>query len=213
MRTDDLISLLASNARPVEHGASSRRFRLALGWGLFGSALLLAVGFGVRPDIGEAIHRPLFWVKLLVPIAIASLAYIAADRLGRPGMRLKGVPLYIAGLLLGLWTAAAASLFFTAPELRTQAIFGQTWNSCLCNIPLVSIPVFVASMWAMKGLAPTRPAIAGGAAGLVAGSCGASIYALYCPELALPFIGIWYVLGALIPALAGALIGKRFLRW
>lgn len=213
MKTDDLISLLASSAQPIERGVASRRFRLALGWGLFGSVLLMAIAFGVRPDIDEAIYHPLFWVKLLLPIAIAWFALIAAERLGRPGVRLKGVPIYIGGLLAGLWIAAVVSLFMTAPGQRALSIFGQTWKACLFNIVLLSVPVFVAAMWAMKGLAPTRPAIAGGAAGLLAGSCAAAIYALHCPELALPFIGIWYVLGALIPSLAGVLIGKRLLRW
>jgi len=39
------------------------------------------------------------------------------------------------------------------------------------------------------------------------------VYALHCPELAAPFIGLWYLLGVLIPAGIGALIGPRLLRW
>jgi hypothetical protein len=31
--------------------------------------------------------------------------------------------------------------------------------------------------------------------------------------MAAPFIGIWYLLGMLIPAAAGALVGPRLLRW
>jgi len=65
----------------------------------------------------------------------------------------------------------------------------------------------------MRGLAPTRPAQAGGAAGLLAGAAGAAVYALHCPEMAAPFLGIWYVLGMAIPALLGAVLGPRLLRW
>jgi hypothetical protein len=39
------------------------------------------------------------------------------------------------------------------------------------------------------------------------------VYALHCPEMAAPFIGIWYLLGMLIPAAVGAAIGARALRW
>ncbi len=65
----------------------------------------------------------------------------------------------------------------------------------------------------MKGLAPTRLALSGAAAGLLAGSGGALVYALYCPEMAAPFIGIWYLLGMLIPTALGAMLGPRALHW
>ena len=65
----------------------------------------------------------------------------------------------------------------------------------------------------MKGLAPTRLALAGAAAGLLAGAIGALVYALHCPEMEAPFLGVWYVAGMLIPAAAGALLGPIVLRW
>jgi len=80
-------------------------------------------------------------------------------------------------------------------------------------IALLSIPVFVASIWAMKGLAPTQPRFAGFAAGLLAGATAALVYCFHCPESAAPFIGIWYTLGIFIPAVIGAAIGPRLLCW
>jgi len=65
----------------------------------------------------------------------------------------------------------------------------------------------------MKGLAPTRIRLAGAAAGLSAGAGAAVVYSLHCPELSAPFIGFWYLLGMLIPALVGALLGPWLLRW
>ncbi len=55
--------------------------------------------------------------------------------------------------------------------------------------------------------------MSGAAAGLLAGSLGALVYCLHCPELAAPFLGTWYLLGMLIPALIGSLLGPRLLRW
>jgi hypothetical protein len=39
------------------------------------------------------------------------------------------------------------------------------------------------------------------------------VYALHCPELAAPFLAIWYLLGMLIPTAIGAWLGPRPLRW
>jgi hypothetical protein len=55
----------------------------------------------------------------------------------------------------------------------------------------------------MKGLAPTRLARAGAAAGLLAGAIAESIYALHCPEMAAPFLAVFYVGAMSIPVLVG----------
>ena len=65
----------------------------------------------------------------------------------------------------------------------------------------------------MRGLAPTRPVRAGAAAGLLAGALAATAYTLHCPESQAPFLAVWYLLGILAPAAAGALVGPRLLRW
>jgi hypothetical protein len=81
------------------------------------------------------------------------------------------------------------------------------------NISLLSVPVFIAVFWAVRGLAPTRLRQAGGAAGLLAGSTATLAYCLHCPEMQVPFWGTWYLLGMLVPTLVGALAGPRLLRW
>jgi hypothetical protein len=78
---------------------------------------------------------------------------------------------------------------------------------------VLSAPVFAAAMWGMRSFAPTRPVLAGAAAGLFEGAAGALVYAFHCPELAAPFLGTWYVLGMLVPTALGAILGPRVLRW
>ena len=213
MKTDELINLLATGAAPIEPDAGVRRVALALGWGLFGATLLMALLLGVRADLAQALLLPMFWAKLGVP-AVATLAALQlARRLGLPGRGPGRAPLLLSALLLLAWAGAAAVLLAAAPEARAQLIFGATWKTCPFNIALLSSPVFIGMFWAMKGLAPTRPALAGAAAGLLAGAAGAAVYALHCPEMAAPFLAIWYVLGMLIPALLGGLLGPRLLRW
>jgi hypothetical protein len=66
---------------------------------------------------------------------------------------------------------------------------------------------------AVHSLAPTRLRLAGAGVGLLAGALGALVYTVHCPEFAAPFLAVWYVLGMLIPAAVGALIGPYVLRW
>jgi hypothetical protein len=213
MKTDELIAMLASGAAPVEANAGRRRLAMALGWGLFGATLLMAVLLGVRPDLVRALSLPMFWMKLGVPLLAALAALQMVWRLGVPGTGPGRAPLLLSALLLLAWSGAAVMLMSSAPERWTPMLFGTTWKTCPFNIALLSSPVFVAAFWAMRGMAPTRPAQAGAAAGLLAGAAGAAVYALHCPEMAAPFLGVWYVLGMAIPAVAGAVLGSRLLRW
>ena len=213
MRTDELVTMLAAGAGAVEPGATARRYTVALGWGAFGATLLMAIVLGVRPDLAEAARLPMFWVKLAFPASVAAGALYAAARLSQPGVQLARVPAALAAPVLAMWLLAALVLATAAADEREELIFGGSWSACPLFIALLSLPVFAAALWAMKGLAPTRLALSGAAAGLLAGSVGALIYALYCTEMAAPFLALWYLLGMLIPTAAGAAIGPRLLRW
>ena len=91
MKTDDLISMLATGAAPVEPNTAWRRYAMALGWGAFGCTLLMAVWLGVRRDIAAASLLPMFWVKLAFPGALLVGALLKAQRLSRPGAPLGHV--------------------------------------------------------------------------------------------------------------------------
>jgi len=213
MKTDEFIAILAKRAGPIEERAAARRFTAALGWGACGALLIMAIKLGVRPDFAAAMHLPMFWMKLAFPLAGAAAALHAAMRLGRPGMRTGWAPALIAGLLAIVWLSGAMVLFEAPAEQRDALIRGISWKVCPFNIALISVPVWLAAMWAMKGLAPTRPALAGATVGLLAGTVGIVVYALHCPEMDAPFLAIWYVLGMSVPVAAGALAGPLLLRW
>ncbi len=216
MKTDELIGMLATNIG-AESGyaraGASQRFLLALGWGAFGSTLLMAVLLGVREDLRDAALLPMFWVKLAFPLSLAIAALFASERMGRPGMLLGRVRVALFVPVAIIWVLAAVSLAGASGAEREGLVYGQSWKECQQSIALLSLPMLVASFWAMRGLAPTRTRLAGGMAGLLAGAVGAAAYALHCPELAAPFLGAWYLIGMLIPALAGALVAPLLLRW
>lgn len=112
-----------------------------------------------------------------------------------------------------MWLLAAWVLQSAAPASYGRLIFGVSWQVCPFYIATLALPPMLAVWWALRGLAPTRPALAGAAAGLAAGATGALAYALYCPEMAAPFLSIWYLAGMLIPAVVGAALGPLLLRW
>jgi hypothetical protein len=213
MKTDDLVAMLATSAGPVEPRTTARRYATALGWGAFGSMLIMILLLGVRPDLHQAALLPMFWIKLALPLSLVAAALTASTRLSRPGVRLGRVPVMLALPVLMVWMMAAWVLFVAAPDARAALVLGNTWNLCPINVAVVSVPSFIAAMWAMRGLAPTQLALAGTAAGLLGGAMGAAVYALHCDEMQAPFLAVWYVLGMLIPAAAGALLGPRLLRW
>ncbi|MDU9389888.1 DUF1109 domain-containing protein [Pseudomonas sp. zfem002] len=213
MNTDELINLLASGEGPVDRRVLLRRLGIALlGGGL--AALLLTISlYGVRADLGEVARTPLFWAKVALPGSLAVLAIWLNRRLSRPGVKGGGVWLLLGLPLLLVWLGAALSLAGAAPEARSELIFGRTWRTCTLNIALLSLPVFIGVFWALRGLAPTRLRQAGAAGGLLAGATATLAYCLHCPEMGVPFWGIWYLLGILVPTLAGAALGPRLLRW
>lgn len=213
MKTDDLIALLASDSTPVEPHAARTRFRAALVLGSMLAFALMLLNFGVRRDLEAAVALPMFWIKLAFPLAIAVPALIVSLRLSRPGVRLGAVWKLLPLPWLLIAVMAAWSLSHTAPENRWALVAGQTWLTCAFSITLISGPVLLSVLWAMKGLAPTQPALAGASAGLLAAAVGTFVYALHCPEMEAPFLAIWYLLGMVIPTVLGAVVGKQLLRW
>lgn len=213
MKTDDLVMLLATGEGRVERHAAPRRYAAAIAVGMVAAALLMLGVLGVRADLAEAMQVPMFWAKIGYVAALGVASLLAVLRLSRPGARLDRVLPALALPVLAMWALAAVALAGAAPGQRMALVLGATWTECPFLIAMLSAPMFVATLWAMRGLAPTRLPLAGTAAGLMSGTVGGLVYCLHCPEMEAPFIGIWYLLGMLIPAAIGALLGGRVLRW
>lgn len=213
MKTHELVRFLATGVEPVPSHPLARRYVLALGLGLAGASALMLGLLGVRPDLDLAVRQPLFWLKLAFVALVAWASLLAVLRLARPGVRLRWVPVALLAPVLLLWSVAGAALAGAEPAVRPALLLGATWRSCPGLIALLSLPLVLTLFWAMRGLAPTRPLLAGAASGLLAGSAAALVYCLHCPEQSPPFVGTWYLLGMLLPALLGAPLGARLLRW
>ncbi|PSS58083.1 DUF1109 domain-containing protein [Pseudomonas sp. BBP2017] len=213
MKTDDLISLLATGIEPIDRRQFARRLSLAMLVAVVGACLLTVVVFGVRADIVAVATTPLFWAKLALPATLLVAALLVFIRLARPGLDVGVRWGGIAMPVLGVWAATLLVLSGVPEDQQLGLIFGRTWRTCPFNIVLLSIPGFFALLRVMRELAPTRLRLAGGVAGLLASSTATLAYCLHCPEMEVPFWGVWYVLGMAIATLIGVLLGPRWLRW
>ena len=213
MKTDALIALLAADAAPVDRRRPARRLGAAAAAGLALAVLWILAAYGARADLAQAWTSGPFLMKAAFAAAVALTAGVAAWRSGHPGWPL-GPWRWAWALPLGLmWALGAVVLAGAAPDERAALVMGSTWRSCAFNVAVAALPAWLALGWALRAMAPTRPALTGALAGAAAGGLGALAYTLHCPEVQAPFLAVWYVAGMAVPALAGALVGPRALRW
>ena len=90
MRTDELITLLATGVPAVDKHLFGKRFALALVVSVLGAALLMTLLFGVRPDLAQVARLPLFYAKLALPVALLPGALYLTRRTACAGGRVGG---------------------------------------------------------------------------------------------------------------------------
>ena len=213
MRTDDLIAVLAGAAAPVPPGRALRRLLLACLIGVVGAALLVFGILGFKHDYAFQVRTAPFWMKPAYAAWFAVGAFMLVDRMGRPGAKPTAGRLVVICAFAAIAILAAINLAMTAPDLRMHAVMGVSARFCPIAITISAIPALIAVLIALRGMAPTRLARAGLAAGLLAGGVGASVYALWCRETTAAFVAVWYTLGIVAVGGVGALLGPLVLRW
>ena len=211
--TDDLIDRLTADLRPTPKAAVARRLLLGLSVGAVVSVALVGGVLGFRPDMGVAASSMMFWMKFAYTLALAVLALWATDALARPARSAGGRGAWLLLPVALVLALAAWKLLIAPPPMRGAMIMGGSAAVCPWLVITFSLPPLAGLMWAVRGLAPTRPRRAGAMIGLAAGGAGAGAYALHCTESTAAFLAIWYTLGVLAAGALGALLGPRMLRW
>jgi hypothetical protein len=211
MRTDTLIEILARDAGPATRALAARRLAPAALVGLLASAAVAVAILGAIPATMFASHIP--WTKIVYAGALALAAAWLTARLSRPAAPVDGPRRVTLAVTVAMAAIGAASLWAEPAESRLPALLGSSWKTCPWSVLALSLPALVATLWAARGLAPTRPRAAGFAAGLLAGAIGAIGYSLHCPEAAIAFVAIWYTAGIVLAGALGAALGPLVLRW
>lgn len=213
METNNLIrSIVTDLAAPRPHLA--RTLALALAGAFVISVILFQWTLGARPDALDAIiSSPRFTFKFVVTLLLAATALALVLRLERPGAPTRVPTLALAVAPLMLLAAVAIELMLLPRAEWSQVMIGMNSMVCLRSIPLLAAPLLIAALLALRIGAPTRPALAGAVAGLVAGGIGAALYGAHCTDDSPIFVVVWYSLAIMLVTVAGAIAGRYLLRW
>jgi hypothetical protein len=213
MKTEDLIDALAVDLPRSGRREIERRLLL---WMVPGGLLVLAgVGLwlGFRSDLASAMIGPTFWAKAAYTAGLAVAAFLLLARLGRPGASAKAPLIVLAALLVAAGALAIHELVTMPMPERMPALMGDSARACAPNILLLSALAAPFVFWAARAFAPTRPALAGAAAGLLTAGLATTLYGLHCPEHTAPFVAVWYSLGMGLATGIGAIAGRFVFRW
>jgi hypothetical protein len=212
MKTQDLIGLLAQDPVPVTPPARQQLSRALLGSAsVCGAWLLLA--WGLNPDVDTMATQSAFVTKMLWLLALAVFSARGLLRLSRPGVTAGTTFWGLALALLAMGCLGLIQSLQVSPDKRLALWLGSSWQTCALSILALSLPVLAALLWALRQLAPTRPALTGAAAGALAGCVAAGFYSLHCTETSFAFFSVWYGGGIIAVSLLGASLGSRLLRW
>ena len=212
MDTDQLIRTLAADnahrARPV-----GLVLALAL---LVAAPVSLALFFamlGIRPDLSSAVRNPFFDLKFVVTLALAFSAIAVSLHLSRPEASLRGWSLLLlipVGILVG---GIGGEMMLPQRLPMLTRMVGSNSKLCLGAIPLISLPLLAAALVGLRHGAPTRPAVTGAVAGLLASGLAATLYAAHCTDDSPLFVATWYSLATALVTVVGALAGRKVLQY
>ena len=212
MKTGDLIRALAADSE-VHSMPPGRALALAL---IPGVAIALGLHFavlGLRPHLLTFLGEPRLLFKLCLTVLLAALSCALVSRIARPGAGIRRITLLLAIVPALLAAANLAELLAVPAAEWGQRLIGTNAMFCLKSIPFLAAAPLFAALLALRQGAPEHPALAGAAAGLLAGAIGAAFYATHCPDDSPLFVAAWYTLAIGFVAAIGAAAGRRLLRW
>ncbi len=211
MKTEDLISRLSADTGRRRSPAAALGLALLAACLLAVAALLLTVG--PRPDLATAAGTWRFDIKAAVMLTLAASAFVLLRRAIYPE-GLERAPLWLIWAAPALLLASVAyELLLLPPAAWASAAVGTNWAYCLILVPAFGVAPLAVALWAIRQGASTQPVLTGLLAGLLAGGIAATAYAAHCPDDSPLFVVLWYPVGILALALAGALLGRQVLRW
>ena len=212
MQPEELVKILAADAKPVRR-LSSPMVRLLIWLGIsIAYAALVVWLMGLRPDILSKLGDARFVVELSATFMTSVLAAAAAFCAGCPGRPIweRFAPLPALGLWFwslgeGCWQSFSAS---GAEGLSFRIDF-----VCLPSILLVGILPGAVILKMIRQGAPIAPTTTTALATLAAAALGATALRLFHEQDASVMVLVWQFGSVVLLASLGALTGRRLLRW
>ncbi|MQB42005.1 DUF1109 domain-containing protein [Rhizobium sp. ICMP 5592] len=175
----------------------------------FACAIVLVFAtFGFQPELQATLRSAPFHHKIISMLMLAGGGILAVRHVGKPGSGAYSLAMLLPGAALLLIGAASDASSF---PLMGRA--GVSVPSCLMAMVLLSLAPLALIIAALRTGVTTRPAMAGAAAGILAGALGAAAYAFVCKNDGGLFVAVWYSIAIAIVMSVGAFVGKRALAW
>ena len=210
-KTPDLIDALVECATPV------RRLRPPLVRGALWLALaafilaLLAIGHGVRADLAERLHQPVFVVSIAAALATGVLAAVAAFMVSLPDRSQWWLALPAPALAVWVGTIGYGCLTDWVVIGPDGVRFGETLR-CFATLVLTSVPLAIALAVMLRYAALLRPGAVTLAGALAVAAITSSALSLFHDLDATMMILIWNLGTAALITGLGGLFGRRVLR-
>jgi hypothetical protein len=210
-KTPDLIDALVECAMPV------RRLRPPLVRGALWLALaafilaLLAIGHGVRADLAERLHQPVFVVSIAAALATGVLAAVAAFMVSLPDRSQWWLALPAPALAVWVGTIGYGCLTDWVVIGPDGVRFGETLR-CFATLVLTSVPLALALAVMLRYAALLRPGAVTLAGALAVAAITSSALSLFHDLDATMMILIWNLGTAALITGLGSLFGRRVLR-
>jgi hypothetical protein len=212
MKTGDLIRALAAD-REASSQSTDRLLLIAIPIGLAVSLMPFLLLIGLRPNLADAAATVPFMLKPVEMLILTTAAAALVLRLAQPGAPWRRAAL-AAALAPALMIAAVIVELLVVPRAEWLVrLAGAHWHICVVNMVLLALPMLAAILIGLRAGAPTRPALAGAGAGLLAGALSATLYIAHCPDDSPLFVAAWFTSAIAIVTAIGSTIGARLLRW
>jgi hypothetical protein len=170
--------------------------------------VLVLATFGFQPELQATLRSAPFHHKIISMLMLVGGGILAVRHAGKPGSGALSLAMLLPGVALLLIGAASDLSGF--PLMGRS---GVSVPSCLTAMVLLSLVPLALIIAALRTGVTTRPAMAGAAAGILAGALGAAAYAFVCKNDGGLFVAVWYSIAIAIVMGMGAFVGKRVLAW
>lgn len=180
---------------------------------LTGGFVLLAT-IGLRPDLLQSLSSVVPFWKSGIFLIVGVGATLTLCRLGLPGRGtgIVGPALMLLGLsgLIGFGLGAVAFSEHMDQLINAVNLGGRGF--CLVSITGLGITLMAAGAFVLRGMAYTRPNLAGWLLGTGSAAFAAAAYAWHCINDQPFYVAAWYTIPVVLLGLLGLGLGRRLFR-